>query len=1125
MTTNPDFPAMNDDFKDLIIDPGFGIGGRHLVEASAGTGKTYNIQNVFARLVMQEHLRVSQILVVTFTEAATAELRDRIRRILVELQREFQKSGTGSKQARDLMKCLRDDNARKHAKAFVDIALLEFDLASISTIHSFCGRSLKRYAFESGIGFDTEPPGNVSEELLSAAARDWWRQHIVLDKESEWLDDSGACPFNLASLTKTLNGIFGRPNLQPDPNTVTPVLKAAFSILKDYRRDRPNRKTPDFNDILYGMRDALRDSARGAKFAENIRQEYKAALIDEFQDTDPIQYEIFQRVFFPDANASLPVYLVGDPKQAIYAFRGGDIFAYKRAAGAVDAEFRHSLKANYRSTAGIVAAVNALFGDGGNTGSTFGDSDIVYDGKLAAESNKGELLLTTAPEAKADDASAPDSHPFLFLGLEDKDDNLPRCADAIARLLNEKSRFPATKDDPERPLRPRDIAILLRAVQGNGKTLVDELRKRGIRAIVADKENSVFQSPMALSLRCLLLAMVSPDDPKKIRTALATPFFGLSVPELQALADKDGELPAGFLLLASREGRDAHAPRTIADFVLLFRDLSKRWEKAGFQAAFDLLENRVGFRTRIASSVHGERNLTDTLHLAELVQGSAATVGASPAAQAQWFTQKAEKDAAEEARFRLETEEDAVRILSIHSSKGLEFPVVFLPDAWTKHSDRNKTLAFFHGGNSGENLLVSSNTSVDAAEEKQELMRLLYVAMTRATHRCVVFHPSDEKVMNVPITTLLQPVDEKGMNAPFKMLLQRAQNAPSVVTVLSAPKTESPTKYRPTDPDAIDWLEALPVPRKLSSESDCGSYSSLAPGDKARPSRAALDDSRDREDEDAADRDPVAAPDEGRAPIFRFPGGEKTGTCWHEILEEIPFGITPEALKPVVERKLRAHGLLGRVPEEQKERVDAVADMVRKTLSCPLPALPGEDSFPLSGIADADRISEWEFDFSSKASAARTPAIHEALKKHWGGEPDGTPHRVFLDFLARRSWDRELPRGYFTGFLDLVFRHGDAYYIVDWKSNSLGGSPEAFTEEGVRDEMAVHSYFLQYLLYSAVLHRHLKETLPGYSWERNFGGIRYLFLRGLAADKEAAVFSDRPSEPLLDDLCTVFGIL
>ena len=318
-------------------------------------------------------------------------------------------------------------------------------------------------------------------------------------------------------------------------------------------------------------------------------------------------------------------------------------------------------------------------------------------------------------------------------------------------------------------------------------------------------------------------------------------------------------------------------------------------------------------------------------------------------------------------------------------------------------------------------------------------------------------------------------------------------------------------ELEPYVPDETDYAQMKPAltPREYSSAPTKGSYTTLAPGGH--------DTSVGDRDVDADDSSVDVLPDEH--PIFAVRGGVKTGICWHDILEKIPFNIGDEVLLAETQKALRVHGCAPKDEDGFVAESKLVAEMMKKTLDYPLES-PAGRRFSLREVDAGSRISEWEFDFSSAASVARTDEIAKILREEWSGDESKKP---LLEVLE--GWDRFIPKGFFVGFLDLVFRHDGYYYVVDWKSNGINRRRSGFSSRGITKEMADAGYFFQYLLYSVVLRRYLKETLgENYSWERDFGGVRYYFLRGVAAGAEAPVFADRPSERLLARLSTAFGL-
>jgi exodeoxyribonuclease V beta subunit len=399
------------------------------VAASAGTGKTYNIQNIYARLIAEKGFRVSQIQVMTFTEAATKELRDRVRAVLSNMARFLAGETEGLKQEEldrlaKLRACARDDAV---ARARVELALMEFDQAAISTIHGFCRRALVRFAFETDSAFRTEFADTKSEDL-TRRVRDWWR------RERPALEGPVKDGLDLGTLGGFVQALSGKSDWTVDEGASDDsdafALARAKEIVDAYEEDRPARDTQTFDDLLRGLRDALRDAEKGPALAAHLRDEFKAALVDEFQDTDPVQYDIFRRVFLdPDVQPAPALFFVGDPKQAIYSFRGGDIYTYKKAVTdpAVTARtFR--LDRNFRSTPRLIDAVNALFMDGPGD-YTFGDESIDYRDPLKYDESKPALTLPDGTD---------DPSPFKIVEVENKASRNQAVVDTILKVFNGK---------------------------------------------------------------------------------------------------------------------------------------------------------------------------------------------------------------------------------------------------------------------------------------------------------------------------------------------------------------------------------------------------------------------------------------------------------------------------------------------------------------------------------------------------------------------------------------------------------------------------------------------------------------------------------------------------------------
>ncbi|MBO4513449.1 MAG: UvrD-helicase domain-containing protein [Victivallales bacterium] len=1061
-------------FDTQILEPGFDMSGTHLVAASAGTGKTYNIQNIYARIIMENDYQVSQVQVMTFTEAATKELKDRLHAVLKDLQHRFAGEACDGKDEDDtarrneradkLIACAADkDRARQR----VELALLDFDNAAITTIHGFCQRVLARYAFETGINLAMTIEDNKVAEL-NRLALDWWRKH----------PEAASNGLSLGTLQEYVNKLGGKADytiVNHEPTRGAGLaLAVAEKIVDDYEKDRPHREKQNFDDLLRALWDALK-AENGQDLARKLRQDFKAALIDEFQDTDPVQYDIFRRVFL---EGNLPLFFVGDPKQAIYSFRGGDIFTYMKAC-AIPGLKKHDLNTNFRSTKHLMEAINGLFKDvqdeQGVVHYTFSSSDIDYP---------GTVKVLQEPKIKGPDLE----QPFRIIKISDEiTTSADRHAAIRSVLVRQILGILSERDADGKPIfTPKDIAVLMNT-HSQENALQKELRKLGVPSVIA-KSGNVFATSAAYELSAFLEAILQPYG-MVLRRGLATVFGGAPAEEI-----------------ASDDNTEA-----MAEYVKLFKELGEAWQKRGFYALMAKLEG-LGYKTRIAAMEDGERMLTDMAQLLELCFATAKKIGPSTEKLLDWLEEcirqaSSGEDDSEEYMRELEKDGDTVKIMTIHVSKGLQFPIVFLPECWnlmSPYDPRNKFPLPYYHQDDGERKLVfeldldkngakkrNSSAEIKAKKELlQEKMRLLYVAMTRAVQRTILITPS---------------VDAG--KEPLGYLLGKAMNVPSIQWLDANGIQGGISKYRQVLEQEPQPKEAL-HPAKFNLLPTKGSYSSLSPSAKENEN----EDGRDDDSLDNGQR--RQAENEAALPIFNMPCGTRIGTCWHNILEKIPFDASDDKLSQIAADELASCGYAA-----DGELLQTTVDMLRKVLDHTL-ASPSGELFKLSQIGWEQRLSEQEFDFSSAAAAKTTQAIKAILEKHWKDDAEKE------DFLkAMEDWDRPIPNGFFNGFIDLIFQNGDFFYIVDWKSNILDSKKENFNASGIRKEMAKHGYFLQYLLYSAVLHRYLKETLgDAYSWEHNFGGIRYFFLRGVAAEAPAPIFEDRPSEALLDELCAALGM-
>ena len=1212
---------------------------RSLIEASAGTGKTYTITTLFLRLLLQSGLSVGQILVVTFTNAATRELYDRVRTRLREALTAFEEEQSDDAV---LAALLRESPDRERSRERLQTALRDFDDAAIFTIHGLCQRILHEHAFESGTSFEAElttsqesllaevvddffaqtlyeaspalvrqmidekvgrerlvalakkgiadptmpvlpdPPDpkvieaslRVFEAAKAAAAASWASDRarilkgiddaklsqvqykaVAIDAAAQQMDQllrsdrrSGTALskrlelFTTAKLTGATTKKSGPVPTHPFFGHCDALLAAAAAATLDSksrmillqrdlityaRREMPLRKDAahlqSFDDLLHRL-DAALTGPLGPALAAAVRGKYKAALIDEFQDTDPVQYRIFAAIY-RDSKSS-PQFFIGDPKQAIYSFRGADVFAYLGAAQDTGADRLFTLDTSYRSDPGLVEAVNTLFA---RPRAPFLLDQIGFSPVKAAKTTRMHLgeapvtpfrILFYPREASSSAKATSLTKGAANLSIPDA------VAADVARLLASGTTIEG------RPVSPGDIAILTRK---NQQAMDMQAALRALRIpCVLQGDASVFDSHEAVEMEALLGAMAAPSNGGAVRLALTTSVFGLRADEIESL-DRDDE------------AWDAHAQR--------FQSWGARWRDHGFIAGFRRLLDELQVPSRLLSWTDGERRLTNLLHLAELLHVAQVSEHLGPAGLLRWLaTVRRDQDArdeagAEAAQMRLESDDAAVKLVTIHKSKGLEYPIVYCPYLWDGtllYKADLKTPMFHEPPPSLDQQRKLDLGSADlekhlqyaAREAAAENLRLLYVALTRAKHQCVVVwgHMKDAATSALgyllhqdgaesgdlfeTTSTRLLGLDDAGMLADLAGLVADARGTIAVETL-----SLDPGKHHAPVPTAPPALEFRPVSRGLESFWRTSSFSGLIGGGNAE---ARADEGRDRDG--AVTADPLLDGDATEATtiegelvlLHAFPKGARPGEMLHKVFEDIDFSAPEADIAAAVAISL-AHFQVA--PEEEWK--DLLGRAVREALETPLRA-PGADAatvFTLRRVSREKRLNELEFIFpvgpTSRAPEHRftAKALGEVLERHAGPAiPAG-----YAAALQRLTF---LPlEGFLRGFIDLVFEQDGRYYVVDYKSNHLGASPADYGEAALSEAMAHHHYFLQYHLYVVAVHRYLQARLPGYDYDAHFGGVFYLFVRGMAPDRgdNAGVFADRPSRALVLALSALFA--
>ena len=1151
------------------------LDARSLVEASAGTGKTYALAGLFARAVIVGRLRVPEVLAVTYTVAATQELHARVLARLRQATRlagEWQPGdpATRAGDAPDVAllrrlahEALADGSGETPAALSQRLAraVRDMDLAAITTIHGFCQRLLAEHALAAGqplLAAELVPANAATRHALAVAA---WRQVATSAEGADFLqrsfggidglaqalrrlpgpepllpESSADAPSRHAQAWALLHATFvdtggealeallaaqqagtisrakdkavpfdelrawfacqdTSPPLRPHPHLERlgqaclerNVLKTAkaplprFALCKavdDYleaaeacdvwrlhalrgtvrQLDAADKRTfhrRDYDDLVGAVHAACVDPDVAPALARALRAQYPLVLVDEFQDTDARQWAIFERLFGTGA-----LVLVGDPKQAIYRFRGGDVETYL-AAGA-SAGRPPALRENFRSRPCLLDAVNRIFEgapeDALGKGITFaaskpggqaGDDDLLLDGRAACAITFQHVPPRQVEPAGTREWTRPES---IRHAAE-------LCAEAIREVLQHarEGRVTRREEGGVRPLLPRDCAVLVR-IHEEARAVRDALARRGIPAVSAGR-NSLFASPQAQDVLALLLALVSPGDERRLRAMLAMPLFGMDAATLSALED------------------DGDALRDWQDRLLQWR---LRWDQHGPQAMLaDVVASQAA---RLLALADGERALTHVLQLGELMQEARATAldmrGLGPQGQVDWLRAAiAHADKDDERQWpRLESDAGRVQVMTLHASKGLEFPLVFLPFSGIgRGSGNRRTLIDYHEP-SGRRVLQWKTTYAHGAppwteacrraleEEQAEDMRLLYVGMTRARDALWLCGGGFASHGNSALDRLL------GGSAP------RDELARALGPRLDRRDGLAPAVHRRLAPASAPAVPDARVPgRTLRRDWWIHSFSQLH---RQRPHGVqAL-----AEEAPAADELPLGGL--AAAPPARF-AGTRFGNALHDALEHCEFarwrnadGLSvPEGEQRALRSGLERHGY-GR--DDLDAGVRELAPLVARTLNAPLPLGGDGEHVRLCDLSSDARVAELEFHFT--LADADAGALLALLQAH--GIATGR-----RDFGA---WPRL--SGLMTGKIDLTCEAGGRVHVLDYKSNRLPGYEAATVDQA----MAASEYDLQALLYVVAVHRWLRlRRGAAHDVARDLGGAHYLFCRGL----------------------------
>lgn len=1066
------------------------LDGLQLIEASAGTGKTWTIASLFVRMIAEGVVEIDRILVVTYTVAATAELRDRIRRRLAAARAIFHGASTEDVFLRRFAEL--DPASRDEVSARVEDALRRFDQAAISTIHGFCARVLSDLAFETGTALSPEVLTDEAD-LVQQVVDDYWRRGLDgrdADLVRSILDRCRS-PDRIA---RRLQFVLRRRDVpvlaegldDDDPRAFeAELVRWGREALRARKRDAGR---VGYDDLLQDVHDALGGDGDGP-LASAIRRRFPAALVDEFQDTDALQYGIFRTLY---AGRDRPVFLVGDPKQAIYGFRGADVFTYLDAAR--DAECVRTLSTNWRSDGPLLRALDAFFR---RNERAFVLPGIEFSTVRPAERAGARLVIDDDEPEPFRIWWVPRDHPDMASskrGSRMSKDTAPLAtvtARDIARRLAASRAGRARIEEPDggaRPLRGGDIAVLVRT-NAQGAIVRDALAELRIPSVQFADEN-VFLSDEAGELERVLRAVASPGDDRLVRAALVTEMFGIDARELEELADDEDDWE-----------------RALEDF-RRYRDL---WRDHGPVRMLRTLMADRGVPERVLRYADGERRLTNLLHVSELTQEAWDGTEDGFERALRWISNRRRTPRVEQEaqQLRLESDRDIVKIVTIHMAKGLEYPVTYVPFAWWhRRADPSEPL-FYRDERRGTAVLdlVADDDARARARREQlaEDVRILYVALTRARHRCTIAWGSFNEAENSALAWVLHGRPEEtpaAFAARHKSsddselvgeLARLADAAEGAIVVRPAPSVTSRDRDPSAEPESapgdadLRGLEARTFDGTVAVGRELTSFSALR--SVARPVL---------HDYDGASVQPPLRPAPG-APrtIHTFPAGARAGRAVHAALERIDFTRADgDAARDAAAEALAEHDL-------DTGWTEVLVDALRRTVGG---WIDPERDVRLEDVPWTHRVSELEFTVPVRDLEPR--AVEEAV----GSDDAHEAPSLRFDRVS----------GYLRGFIDLVFEAHGRYWVVDFKSNRLAADAAGYDARSLAGVMAREGYRLQAALYAAATHRYLASRVAGYDYDLHFGGVAYLFVRGMRSGTGDGVYFERPSRERIESLDALF---
>lgn len=1097
--------------------------GTNLIEASAGTGKTYSIAILVLRLVLEKKLPIKEILMVTFTKAAVAELEERIRLFIRKAYKVSLDEVIDDSTITALVQRIIQQSSKPEIQQRLKEAVLFLDETSVLTIHSFCQLTLTEFAFETNQLFGAETLQD-NGAVLTDEINKFWRENIttIPSELLKYLTDAGLTRESIKQIVKEhLKGkkyfnyekgrlysfckedhekiieelkevgnekerleqemysyiVNNEKNIKAKSLANTYAKKAGFHLYQtpeqlvedikskrgsgyvqklyneilmycddcskvvDVIEEKTNQVINDincqainivsagleeykqrnnllsFDDMIVNLHKAFTEQ-QNQKLVDALQKKYKAVFVDEFQDTDRLQYEIFQKAF----GTKTIVFYIGDPKQSIYAFRKADIFTYFKAKEQV--QHRYTMNKNFRSAENLINAMNVFFQPQPGFDTFYFNNAaeaINYREVQSPEiNNKGSLLKNGSTVA-----------PITITVVSKKEEIYEAVAAQIIELLS-NSIFKIVKERKKESITPSDIGILVRT-RSQAKDIKSTLARHYIPAVTID-DARVLQSPEAEWLLYLLEAMIEISR-ASINKALLSPFTGY---KNQQILHIDDEIT-----------------------ITLFRKYRMLWQEDGvFSALMDFVAD-FNVRTVLlnANTESGERIIANLFQLIELVHKVQTNKQFSPLELVSWLRRGIEgmETEGDEYEQRIESDEESVKIVTIHRSKGLEYKIVFAPFLDLVDNDK---IAFssYRDPATGEYISIEMDKTDNEQkrwireQNEQENRRLVYVSITRAIYRCYVHRNTHFKSSTLAqFTDALFGADE------------------SLVKIENAPSLDQSFRYR-EDNGYKPATRSMPIHFELQHNNWTKmSYTMLAQKGEliSRPSAISQHDKYDQ------------------FMFSQLARGNKTGNLLHQVFEQVNF-TDDQNWNYVIEEALKQYP-----PKNRELYTSMLFEMLKQTFGAALNV--NGQTLRLEQVLYENRIHEFEFDFP-------VPLY----------KPADLNNLTNLDIEVRVSWDKPL-EGIVNGKMDLFFGYRDKYYILDWKSNYLGDRLQDYSREALAFAMNINNYHLQYLIYTLAAKKYLQSRLKDFDYDRHFGGVIYLFVRGVRSGSNTGIYANRPT--------------